>query len=67
MGPRPLGPRRNRWTASKLLTDHLIIGLPLKSEPVQEKWFSQTIHTYKPFLFAWVVIFMKHILNVMES
>ena len=29
--------------ASKLLTDHLITGKPLKSEPAQEKWFSQTI------------------------
>ena len=33
MGPRPLGPRRNSWTASgkasKLLADHLITGLSL--------------------------------------
>ena len=32
--------------ASKLLTDHLITVKRLKSEPAQEKWFSQTIHTY---------------------
>ena len=32
--------------ASKPLTDHLITGKPLKSEHAQEKWFSQTIHTY---------------------
>ena len=25
--------------ASKLLTDRLITGKPLKSEPAQEKWF----------------------------
>ena len=31
--------------ASNLLTDHLITGSPLMSEPAQEKWFSQTIHT----------------------
>ena len=53
--------------ASKLLTDHLITGKPLKSEPAQEKWFSQAIHTYKPYWFAWVVIFMKRILSVMTS
>ena len=38
--------------ASKLLTDHLITGLLLQFEPAQEKWFSQTIHTYKPYWFA---------------
>ena len=38
-----------------------------KSEPAQGKWFSQTHHTYKPYRFAWVDIFMKHILNVMTS
>ena len=27
---------------------------------LREKWISQTIHTYKPYWFAWVVIFMKH-------
>ena len=27
-----------------LCFDHLITGLPLMSEPAQEKWFSQTIH-----------------------
>ena len=53
--------------ASKLLTDHLITGKPLKTEPVQEKWLSQPIHTYKPYWFAWVVIFRKHILSVMTS
>ena len=52
--------------ASKL-TDHLITGKLLKSEPAQENWFRQTIHTYKPYWFAWVVIFMKHILSVMTS
>ena len=31
--------------ASNLLTDNLISGKPFKSEPAQEKWFSQTIHT----------------------
>ena len=53
--------------ASKVLTNHLITGRPLKSEPAQEKWFSQTIHTYKPYWFPWVVIFMKHNLSVMTS
>ena len=53
--------------ASKLLTDHLNTGKPLKSEPTQEKWFSQTVHTYKSYWFAWVVIFMKHIFSVMTS
>ena len=33
--------------ASNLLNDYLITGQPLLSEPAQEKWFSQTIHTYK--------------------
>ena len=37
------------------------------SEPVQEKCFSQTIHTYKRYWLSWVVIFMKHILSVMTS
>ena len=40
--------------ASKLLTNHLITGKPLKFMPAQEKWFRQTIHTYKPYWFAWV-------------
>ena len=52
---------------AKLLTDHLITGEPLMSEPAQEKWFSQTIHTYKPYWLCWVVIFMKGILSVMTS
>ena len=25
-------------------------------EPAQEKWLSQTIHTYKPYWLSWVVI-----------
>ena len=29
------------------------------SEPAQEKWFSQTIHTYKPYWLGWVVIFFE--------
>ena len=37
--------------ASKLLTDHLITGKLLKSEPAQKTWFSQTIHTYLPYRF----------------
>ena len=49
--------------AAKLLTDHLITGQPLKSEPAQEMWFSQTFHTYMPYWLSWVVIFMKHILS----
>ena len=53
--------------ASKLLTDYLITCEPLKSEPAQEMWFSQTIHTYKPYWLIWVVIFMRHILSVMIS
>ena len=61
------GPLVPPGKASKLLTNHLITGKPLKSEPAQEKWFSQTIHTYKPYWFAWVVIFIKHILSVMTS
>ena len=47
--------------ATNLLTNHLITGFPLMSEPAQEKWFSQTIHTYKPYWLSWVVIFMKRI------
>ena len=47
---------------SILLTCHLIM-----SEPAQEKWFSQIIHTNKPHWLSWVVIFMKHILSVMTS
>ena len=35
--------------ASNLLTDRLITGKPLMSEPAQERWFSQTIHTYRHF------------------
>ena len=27
------------------------------SEPAREKWFSQDIHTYKPYWLSWVVIF----------
>ena len=38
--------------ASLLLTDHHITGKPLKSEPAQEKWFSQSIHTYRPYWLA---------------
>ena len=53
--------------ASKLLTDQLITGKSLKSEPAQEMWFNQIAHTYKPYWFAWVVIFMKHIFSVMTS
>ena len=40
--------------ASNLLTDHLITGQLLKSEPAQEKWFSQTTHTYKSYWLSWV-------------
>ena len=29
--------------ASKLLTDHLFIGLPLRSELAQEKWYVSLI------------------------
>ena len=51
--------------ASKLLNDHRIYtGKPHKSEPAQEKWFRQTIHTYKPYWFAWVVIFTKNMLSI---
>ena len=53
--------------ASKLSTDHVITGNPLRSEPAQEKWFSLTIHAYKLYWFARMVIFMKHILSVMTS
>ena len=37
------------------------------SESAQEKWFSQTIHTYmyKPYLLSLVVIFMKPFLSAM--
>ena len=42
--------------ASNLLIDHLISGQQLMSEPAQEMWFSQTIHTYKPYWLSWVVI-----------
>ena len=53
--------------ASNLLTDHLITGYMLMSEPAQEMWFSQTIRTYKPYWLRWVVTFIKHILSVMSS
>ena len=53
--------------ASNLLTEHLITVKPLKSEPAQEKWISQTIRKYKPYWFPWVVIFLKHVLSAMTS
>ena len=37
--------------ASTLLVVHLITGLPLRSEPVQEK-SRQTIHAYTPYWFV---------------
>ena len=71
--PRPLGPKEidgllvPPGKASTLLTDHLITGLPLKSEPAQENWFK-----VKPFilmslsvLLGW--LHLKHILDVMTS
>ena len=33
------------------------------AEPAKEKWFSQTINTYKTYWLIWVDIFMKHILS----
>ena len=30
------------------------------SEPAQEMWFSQTIHTYEPYWLSWVVIYEAH-------
>ena len=39
--------------AYTLLTDQLITAF----EPAQEKWLSQTIHTYKPLWLSWMVIF----------
>ena len=30
-------------------------------ESAKEKWFSQTIHTYKPYWLTWMVIVTKHI------
>ena len=51
----------------KLLTDHTITGLPLKSESAEEMWLSQIIHTYQPYLFVWVVISLKHIMSVLTS
>ena len=36
------------------LTDHLITGLSLP----RKSGSSQTIHTYKPFWFTWMVIFV---------
>ena len=53
--------------ASYLMTDHLITGYTLLSVPAQEKWFSQTIHTYKHYWLSSVIIFMKHILSVTTS
>ena len=41
----------------------LITGKMLKSEPAQEKWFSQNIHTY----INRIGKIMKHILSVMIS
>ena len=45
MGPRPLGPKEiyellvHPSKGYTPLTDHLITGYPLRSEPAQEKWF----------------------------
>ena len=74
-GPRPLGPRRNRWAAcvsrqSFLATDRpsdywlTAQGLSL---PSKNGLVKPSIHNYKPYWLSWVVIFMKHILNVMTS
>ena len=46
--------------ASNPLTIHLITGQLLMSEPAQEKWFSQTVHTYKPYWLSWTVINESH-------
>ena len=49
------------WVSLKtwIQNQGLSTGQPLKSEPAQGKWFSQIIHTDKPCLFAWVVIFYE--------
>ena len=53
MGPCTLGPKEIDGLlelpgkACRLLTDHLINGYQLRSEPAQEKWLSQTIHTFR--------------------
>ena len=50
-GPRPSGPKEidellvPPGKASAQLTDHLITGKPLGSEPAQEKWFMSN-HPY---------------------
>ena len=63
-GPVPLGPEEidgllaPPGKASTLLTDHLIIGLPLWSEPAQEKWFrSNHPYNYKSLIVCWLIVF----------
>ena len=54
--------------ASNLLTDQLITGLPLMSEPVQEMRYSQTIHTISLIgLDGCMLKIMKHILSALTS
>ena len=53
--------------ACTMLTRYLITGLPLRSEPAQEKWFQveQSAHI-SPFGFVgW--LYLKHLLGVMTS
>ena len=59
MGPRSLGPRRNEWAACASRQSFKSTDQPSGywlTAHHQEKWFSQTIHTYKPYLLSWVVI-----------
>ena len=62
-----------RWAACAysqslyMLTRYLITGLPLRSEPAQEKWFQvEQSANISPFGFVgW--LYLKHLLGVMTS
>ena len=73
MGPRPLGPKEidgllvPPGKVSTLLAFHLITGLPLRSEPAQEKRFKSN-HLYMISLIGLVGwLYFKHFLDVMMS
>ena len=50
----------------KLLTDHMITGLQLKSRPAQEKWFVKpSIHVYISLIDLVGWLYKKQLLDVM--
>ena len=66
--PRPLGPKEidellvPPGKAATLLTDSLITGLPIRSEPAQEKWFQvkPTFHIRHSLVFMFEALFGCH-------